>query len=465
MQLFTREIFTFLREHQLFEQADRVLVACSGGVDSIVLLHFLASERHRLGIEVSAVYVDHMLRGEDSALDGVLVNTLCTKLGIPFHGTEVPIPQLLEKHGGNVQTVCREERYAFFDMTMRTYNYNKLAVAHHAEDQVESVLMAMTKGSLPTGIPVQRAFANGAIVRPFLPARKQSLYEYADRYQLAFNEDPSNQSDAYMRNRFRNHIVPYLLQENASTPENVVRMTTQLQEDEAYLQAIAKERLEELVQFTDEGLPMMENTQFITMPTALQRRVVKLLLGYLYDKEKTFISYTSSLIEHIVNHLNSQHGNVSIDLPLSYQFVREYDKLTLVKEHRNIDFSASEVLPIDTKVTWKNGVTMYWTSVHSVTERQVERASEVRYFSLSEESLPLMIRHREKGDRMALTGMSGTKKLSRLFIDEKVGKANRNCLPIVLTNDGTVCAVPTLRYGQQFTKTATPTTKYIFIVE
>ena len=119
MDKFDESIFRFITKESLITEGNRVLIACSGGIDSVVLLHFMAMNSEKLGIEVAAVHVDHMLRGAESEEDGVFVRELCKTYGIPFFGGSVPVPEIITKDGGNVQAVCREGRYSFFSQMMR----------------------------------------------------------------------------------------------------------------------------------------------------------------------------------------------------------------------------------------------------------------------------------------------------------------------------------------------------------
>lgn len=463
---FYKTIFHFIQEQSLIKTKDRLLIACSGGVDSVSLLHFLAVNRHELGIEVAAVHVDHMLRGAESAADGKLVSELCEALDVPFFGGCVPVPEMLEKDGGNVQAICREGRYAFFSEVMDEEGYNVLATAHHAEDQLETVLMQVTKGVTPSGIPIKRNLAGGRLIRPLLPVKKESLYAYAAKHNLCFNEDPSNKSDDYMRNRFRRHIVPRILTENSTAPESVVTMAGKLQEDEALLQALARERLEEFVEFTDAGLPSIKNRTFRDMPTALQRRMIPLLLGYLYDKKNMPIHYKSTLIGQLLHHLNSEDGSVSINLPFGYRFLREYDRSTFIygQDLLNPNPDSMEIVPKGKKIDWLNDQWIYWADADCVRHNLHLDAKEVLYFDLPNESLPLFVRRRKEGDRMMLSGMTHSKRLSRLFIDEKVNKKKRDSLPVIVTKDDQVCAVPGVRYGAAFTKNNSDAGKYIFML-
>lgn len=463
---FDNAIFNFLQKESLIALNNRVLLACSGGVDSIVMLHFFAVNRKRLGIEVGAVHVDHMLRGEESAADGILVKELCESLGVPFYGGRVPVPEILAKDGGNVQAVCREGRYAFFADVMREQHYGVLATAHHAEDQLETVLMQVTKGVTPLGFPVKRPIDGGRLIRPFLAVVKESLYNYAAENKLSFNEDPSNDSEDYVRNRFRRNVVPHILSENPKAPEGVVAFAGELQEDEAFLQELAKERLEKIVRFTDAGLPVISIQRFSSMPTALQKRMIPLLLGYLYDEINETVIYKSTLIEQIMHHVKSKDGNVSINMPLGYQFIREYDKLTF-RQGRNLPNPNSEelkVLPKGEQTEWMDGIWIYWTEADDAECELYLNAKEIMYFNLPKESLPLFVRQRTAGDRILLSGMTSSKRLSRLFIDEKVSQSKRASLPVVVTSNNEVCAIPGLRYGTAFTKDHTNASKYIFIL-
>lgn len=464
MNTFNKEIKRFIQEQGLLSQEDRVLVACSGGVDSVTLLHFLATNEERFRIKVAAVHVDHMLRGVESAADGVLVAQLCEQLNVPFHGGHVPVPEIIDKQGGNVQAVCREGRYAYFSEVMKQYNYEVLATAHHGEDQLESVLMQVTKGVTPSGMPIKRKIEGGTLIRPFLPTVKETLYRYAEENKLPFHEDPSNESDAYMRNRFRQQMTPFILAENPNAARGIVALTSSLQEDEVFLASLAKERLDDIVVLTTERLPTLNRIEFLNMPSALQRRMIPLLLGYLYDEENVPIYYKSKLVDQLLHHIQLGNGNVSLNLPLGYKFIRSYDELTFVSPQKQVVVEIQKRLCKGMQTKWSDELSFFWTDVDAVDTYMFENVSEVLYFDVPDDALPLSVRNWKDGDRIMLPGMNHLKRLSRLFIDEKVSKTNRERLPIIVTAQDEVCAVPGVRYGNIFSKTKLDTSKYIFIV-
>ncbi len=457
MHAFEKKILDFIHKEALLSSGRRVLVACSGGVDSVALLLFMASIREKLRIEVAAAHVDHMLRGKESADDGKFVKELCNKLDIPFYGGNVTVPSILDKEGGNVQDVCRAGRYAFFDAVMRAEHYDILATAHHAEDQLETVLMQLAKGSVPLGIPVSRKVDGGSIIRPVLPAMKEELLLYVKEQGAHFRKDPSNESDAYLRNRLRHHVAPVILAENPSAAVNVVKMTTGLQEDEMLLDSLTKERFSSIVTFAEDGLPTFSSNLFRSMHTALQKRFIPLLLNYLYSGEIVPVEYNTALLNQLHHHLSASTGNVSIDLPKGYRFVREYGTVSIVKKTSILDTSL-RTLQKGEWTSWGDDMLLYWDDA----DAHEEDASEMMYFDLQDSELPLYVRGRKDGDRLLLPGMVRPKRLSRLFIDEKIGAEQRRKVPVVTTARGEICAIPGVRYGIQFKKRKTEREKYIF---
>lgn len=461
MQEFDEEVSQFIQEQGLIRKGNRILVACSGGVDSMALLHYLGTNQARFEIEVGAVHVDHMLRGQASYEDGQLVRAHCELLGVPFYSGSIPVPKIVDENGGNIQQVCRKERYNFFEQVMGKKHYEVLATAHHGEDQLETILMQVTRGASPLGMPIHRDIVMGKLIRPFLSVNKKQLYHYAKVQEIPFHEDPSNQEDDYMRNRYRHHIIPRMFKENPAIINGITPLTAQLQEDEKFLQQMAKDTISRYTKFTDEGYPSMSIENFHYMPTALQRRAIPLLLDYLYNKEDDDVFYKNDLINQLLKHLHSDEGNVKIDLPNGYQFKRSYDQFTF--ELKVNSQRKEKVLPKGKKVYWGHDIWLYWIEVEKMEPEVLLKAKDVAFFNLPEESFPLQVRRRQDGDRMFIKGMTHAKRISRILIDEKVDRSLRDELPIVTTSQGEICAVLNVRYGSYFTKQQTPESKYIFI--
>ena len=168
----------YIQQMNLIAPGDHLLIACSGGVDSMALLHYLHKESVKLHIKISCVHVDHMLRGAVSKEDLQFVERYCLEQGIPFYGKSIPIASIVQQEGGNVQAICRRERYQYFKEILQQIGASKLVTAHHADDQLESVLMALTTKRSTNGlagIHAIRSFGRFTIIRPFLTVTKQYL--------------------------------------------------------------------------------------------------------------------------------------------------------------------------------------------------------------------------------------------------------------------------------------------------
>lgn len=449
---FEQQVLQYIVTEALVEKGDRVLVGCSGGIDSMALLHFLLTHREYLQIEVAAAHVDHMLRGQQSADDGLMVEAYCVANQIPFFGGTVPVPTIYAQQGGNVQAICRVERYAYFSEILQQEGFTKLATAHHADDQLETMIMQMMRGKTPFGMPQTRKLLNGLLVRPFLAVQKTEIAAYVEVQGVPYREDPSNTSHKYLRNRIRQQIVPIVIAENNQAAYQAVQLAGKLRENEDCLQALAQNWIETHITYSDEKLPILPYSQFSTIHVALQRRVFLLLLNYIYEERNASVDYSSSLVEQLIQHTSSTTGHITIDLPDGYQFRREYEQLLFVSSEIHCKKIEDMVLPKATLVNWNETVQLYWTDVHTVNEELIRQADEVMYFHLEDDSLPLYVRQRRDGDRIQLPGMQHPKRVSRILIDDKIAMSKRNLLPVVTTAQGQICALPGIRYGEVFSK-------------
>ena len=258
-----------------------------------------------------------------------------------------------------MQQVCRQQRYARFEQTMESERFTILATAHHADDQLETVLIQLSKGQSLNGMPIQRAIHSGKVVRPLLPLRKSELYTYASHHKITFREDPSNQQDHYLRNRMRHHVLPVLTDENPSVAVNTVRQTEQRQADESLLNELADQHWRSIVTYTDEQLPSFQREAFLAIPYALQKRVIQLLLKCLTNPAAENAEWHFALVDELLQHITNSAGNVTIDLAYGYRFVREYDKLLITKMDIDVATLRPKVLAKGTWHTWGN-IQFYW---------------------------------------------------------------------------------------------------------
>lgn len=443
---FRQDVLMYSQKHNLISEGDRLLVACSGGADSIALLNFLHQQKEHLRIEIGCIHANHGLRGEESDEDERFVDSYCRKRNIPFYTKSLMIPDILNQQNGNVQDICRRERYQFFEQVMNQYNYSTLAVGHHGDDQVESVFMGLTRGTRTSGMYAKRQFGNGQLIRPFLGVTRKQIEAYLHQQQDTYREDSSNKKDTYTRNRFRHHIVPLIEQENPNVASVISQWTHQQQQDEQLLQKLAGKEYEEIIVSTSPQSISIDLNRFVDIEVALQKRVVLLLLNYLYPNEHLWLS--QSLIDQIHSQCLERDGSNEIHLPKGRKGLRHYSTMLFSFEKA----SSSRMPPPTTLVIGE------WKSIDETLRiNLVEREDTFRldggwYVTLESSELPLLARGRQSGDRLLLKGMNEPKRLSRLLIDEKVPRHVREAIPLLVTQQGEILGVPGVRLGSRFTK-------------
>ncbi|HWL25031.1 MAG TPA: tRNA lysidine(34) synthetase TilS [Ureibacillus sp.] len=452
MVSFDEKVYAFINEQELIQQGDRLLIACSGGIDSMGLLHLFLDLRKKLEIEIFVAHVDHMLRGKTSLEDRQFVESFCREKGVPIFSTSIPIPKILEAEGGNSQAICRRERYAYFAEVMKNYSIEKLVTAHHADDQLESMLMSLTRAGSITGmkgIYASRTFSFGTIIRPFLSVTKNEIKEFLENKSGNYREDSSNSKDDYTRNRFRHHIIPLMKNENVHVPQNAVQFAQHLQEDDDYLFSIASKKYGEVIKEVRKGKFSLKIPDYIELPVSIQRRITLLLLNYLYGDSE--YANSEALIKSINQLCKSQDGSATIHLPNDFVANRKYSEVIFEKiespslvNEKLLEFNKWNVI--------QNGICLYIGDATNVENLDSLESRTVYYFHSNSFKAPFRIRLRKEGDRIHLKGMETSKRLSRLFIDEKVPLLDRDQLPILVDAEDNVMAVLGIRVNKNFSK-------------
>ncbi|WP_033542046.1 tRNA lysidine(34) synthetase TilS [Planococcus sp. CAU13] len=459
MKSFHEQMADYLTKHNLLESGDRVLLGCSGGIDSMVLLHYLKSQEKALEIRVEAIHVNHMLRGEESAADRLFTEQVCRLWEIPCHSSDIPIPAILKTVGGNKQQVCRVERYKYFAEIMEQTGATKLVTAHHADDQLETILMSGLRGTLQSGsfgMPAIRPFEGGMLIRPLLAVTKQEIADYAETFNIPYREDSSNAENTYTRNRIRKNVVPELKKENADVSKQFVELSDSLQEDQNFLMELAQEKLELLVS-TDEHGTVLSAERFRSHASALQKRMVLLLLNYLYGSEQVIV--TRQLAEQVQDMMQSSSGTVFLHLPQHYRMIRQYDRVLFSRRDSE---AVSEEFHSSITDEWTGAVKNFRYKLLPVQQLREQEDAIAWYFSESAEP-QLQIRSRLPGDRIHLSGMAHSKKVARLMIDEKVPAPLRKGWPVITDSNGEVLLVPGLRPSRHISRSRRPQDNWVLM--
>lgn len=435
------QVKEFLAQHDMEHRGKRLLLACSGGADSVALVRCFHQLAHTMQWSLGVVHADHQLRGEASHGDRVFVEQLAQSLELPVYAKALPVPERLQQ-GGNTQQVCRDERYTYFASVLHTYGYDVLVQGHHADDQIEAVLMMLAKGSESTsmGIPLQRPFEGKTLIRPFIGIERTTIEAYLNELGQSYREDASNLSDAYTRNRFRHHIIPQLYEESPSLARQIYKFVEHRQQEEDVLQELSQKKLHQLTRRSQNGHATLDGKGFRELPIALQRRVILLVWNYLQPNTQAL---SSQLLASLLTICQSTHGTQQISLPSGYQLTRSYDDLIFEKSVEHTIRQQDVIVP-DQWMAVMPGVQLLLTQ--SLAHFEGERW----YIDVPEDELPLRIRSREPGDRIHFG--SHHKKVSRVFIDCKVPKEKREGWPLLVSQKNGILGLIGLRYSDRLNK-------------
>ncbi|SHF08536.1 tRNA(Ile)-lysidine synthase [Seinonella peptonophila] len=453
--MFLDRLQTAIREYSLIDEGERVLVGVSGGPDSIALLHGLHQLREIGQWSLFVIHVNHSLRGEESDQDARYVTQFCQQRQIPCHTVRIDVSMEVKQKKGNLQAVARELRYEQFRKVAKQLNITKLALAHHADDQVETLLMRLLRGTGIqglSGIHWTYTWQELTIVRPLLAIQRQLIEAYCDEQKLFPRFDSSNESLHYTRNRIRKELVPLLLTYNPRVKEAFIQLSQLAQTEEEMWQSLVAEAMKKHVKQQGAYTYRIHVESFLHLPVALQRRVVKLILNCLVKNGTSEVSL--EMVEQVRKVLHHHLPSVKISLPHGLVAYREYESCLIsmqsAKHHQ--DHTMKKILiPGVTKLPEFDGE-LEVKLLATLPYRTEDNTQAV--FDADQMCGSLFVRSRRPGDRMYCQGMKGRKRLKDLLMEAKIPAANRDQQPIVTFEDEVIW-VP----GVRCSKIAAPSSK------
>ena len=429
-----KEVETFLTKFVPNWKQESFLLAVSGGVDSMVLLESFFLLRKKIEtLNFSVVHIHHHLRKESDE-EEEMVRNFCSERNIPL--------EVFHWEQGVAQTVGIEEkarkfRYPKLEESMNKHKASYVVVAHHADDQVETVLMKLTRGSTLEGIagmkPI-RSFGNGYLIRPFLTVDKQDLYEYASIHQIPYREDASNSSLEYTRNRFRQEIIPVLKQENPKFNQKIQEFTKTLQEQQELILNLAYQWMEQELVELSVGWSWNQKT-FVKQPVGMQ----KVILVELSKKLGGLLSTKN--VSDIQTAIASDTSQLSLNLPKGWIFQKRYHQLLIIKEE-NIEIPYQEI-----RVEGVQSEDV----VLSEDERISFTAEQGWEMFVSSEEFPLTIRRRKPNDRFLLNE-NQHQSIRRWCINQKIPRELRDKLWVVENSSKEIIAILGFRQTQPLSK-------------
>ncbi len=430
-----QRVLGFIQKNKLMSSQHCLLVAVSGGPDSVCLLHILVKLREELGIRLHIAHLNHQLRGAESKADAHYVSDLAHRLDIPATIEQRDVKTYQAQQRISLEEAAREVRYTFLAQAAKSIGTNRVAVGHTADDHVETILMHLIRGTGTRGLrgvqPSSLWQSSGSsltIVRPLLPVSRWETADYCHNHQLLPRIDASNLSLSPLRNRIRHQLLPLLESYNPRVAEALLRTARIAGDDLAFLDKETTRQWGKIVQKQGNTVTL-DKEGFLELPSALKRyllrRVIEDLLGNLKDIETRHI-------EEIMDALAKPAGK-RLSLPGGLIFSIEYNRYLMGSEPAALSpfpILGAEFplkLPGETVLPgWRIKATII--SREQMTEKDEDFTA---YFDPDKTGDKLLVRPRQPGDRFQPLGMNQPKKLGEFMIDAKIPSAWRQRVPLV----------------------------------
>lgn len=408
----------FAAQYDMFPEGTRVLCACSGGADSVSLLSLL---RGMKGIETVCAHFNHGLRGAESDRDEAFVRALCEGLGIPCVTERGDVSGFAARKGFGTEEAARILRYGFLERTAARQHCGRIATAHNAEDNAETVLMNLVRGSGAkglSGIPPVR----GIIVRPLLTVTRSEIEAYLEAAGLQHIEDSTNASDDYARNRIRHHVLPLLREQNPAAVENIGTAASLVRQDDEYLTEEAEQFLSGFAQ--DSGIPV---EGFLSLARPVGARVLRLMCPGIQKKH----------IDSVYSLCMEKRPRWETDVP-GARLVAERGMLRVNPEEP--DELAEKELRIGGETVIPEAGLRILCSYADGNE-EIHNSFNIFYFKNESICGRIHIASRKNGDCIRLLGRGCTKSLKKLFSEAGMTAAQKRSVPVISDELG-VIAVP-----------------------
>jgi tRNA(Ile)-lysidine synthase len=438
--------------NDLLHPEDRVLLAVSGGPDSVALFHIMRSMLPTFHLHIEVAHLEHGLRGEDSKQDQRFVQKLCKRHGIHFHTRNIDVFHTREK-AESVEEAARRVRLEYLYGLLRQFGFDSIATGHTRDDNVETVIFRLISGTGPAGFSGIQPRC-GRIIHPLLGCTKNELKKYLASHNHAFRIDHTNYNISYRRNKIRREVIPRLNEINSRSSDHVLNLARIIHEEDQHMNTEAV-RIFESLKKKNEGLVAgytgrgseteriyIDAKEYTRLSDAMKRRIILLAFDTLCRDDsslkKPYISFV--VLESLVKQ------------PLQKNKILYHNELFRIrKEYENVVFEKKVVCAFNKGYLYK--VNNFESSI-DIEEIGKEIRFELKrsvssfeknklYFDFDKLVLPIHIRNRVQGDRIALPNV-GVKKLKALFIDDKVPFEMRYQVPIIISDEeiaGVFCSL------------------------
>ena len=439
-RLFLDRVMDCIYKYKMIAECDAVLIGISGGIDSITLLYSLYFLSDKLKCSLIVAHANHGLRGEQSDREAEFVRKIADELKLPFVIEKIDVLGYMGEKGLSKQAAARELRYDFFERAAKNTSANKIALGHNADDQAETVLMRLLRGSGASGIAGMRAVRDGKIIRPLIEIKRDEITEFVKEKRLRYVEDPSNLEPYYLRNKIRLNLIPLLKEEYNPNIVDTLRETAEIIRDEdEFLESYCSTILSDIIQSKGNEAIEIDVLKLKNFHIAIKRRIIRIVLKML---KGDLLKISVVHVEEILNSINKGFSGKSLNLPDGICVLYEYDKLKLfreaeVEEEAEVRFDIPLKIPGETILSAPEYkfIAEIISPVDFAAAGFSLRNKFTAFFDMDKLKGALRVRNRVNGDIFHPSGMKGSKKLKEFFIDEKIPRRERDSIPLIVSGD------------------------------
>lgn len=426
-----KRFLDFIAEHNLLKDCDKLLLGVSGGPDSLTMLHLFNKLKEKLGLEIAAAHLDHQFRKE-SAAEADFTADFAADLGVEFYAKTVNLPRLIRLKKKSPEAEARYQRFKFFQEIITVADCDRLALAHHSDDQAETVLLNLFRGSGLNGlagIEPQSKYQDLIIIHPLLLFKKSEIKAYSRQNELKARLDPSNQKNIYSRNIIRNKILPLVENEiNENAKEVIARNSKLISSENKFLAELAIKNYQQLLISAADKKIIIDFAGLKKRDRVLQRRIYR----HIYRELNNGLDdlYLEHILEIEKLTADSQTGR-GVDIAAGIRVEISYDQLVFFqKEPSAVNNRGKKRLNLTAQTEFGENI-LIESSIQKRKDFSFNNDPKRAAFDYHKIKFPLYIRSRSDGDKFIPLGMKGHKKLKDILIDQKVPRAKRKKAAVV----------------------------------
>ncbi|MCE5312654.1 MAG: tRNA lysidine(34) synthetase TilS [Nitrospiraceae bacterium] len=425
-----QQFLATITKYSMLSQGDHVLVGLSGGPDSTCLLHLLKRQGENFNISVSAIYIDHCLRPDETPDETRFCKELCSSLGIPFRSVQIDVKAYAQQSRLNLHEAARELRYKAMQQHALEINAGRIALGHNADDQAETILMRLLRGTGPSGlsgIPPVR----GNIIRPLIETSRDDIMNSLNEMNQNFVIDSSNLKDVYTRNRIRSSVMPAMKRINKSFLSVLQRTTEIFRDEERYFEIQVTKSLMTLIRSKTDSRIELLLVPLESMHTAMLRRIIRRAV----DETRDLRGIGFMHIEDIAKLIKTGSSGDRLYLPGGLRIIKGYSTVIMTSEKPGM--LADYIMEAPSEIVIKDASCVISAKHISMDEYKSKTcsANNTAFADAAKVAWPVIIRHRRPGDSFCPLGMTNRKKLQDFFVDIKVPRDERDTVPLITSNN------------------------------